>query len=256
MKGIVLAGGKGTRLYPATLAFCKQLLPIYDKPMIYYPISLLMLAGIKDILIISTEKDILRFQELFQDGGDFGLNISYAVQKEPKGISEAFIIGESFIKDDSVCLVLGDNIIYGQDFSKILSNCSSLTKGGIIFGYRVKDPTRYGVVEFSENFDVISIEEKPKYPKSFYAIPGLYFFDNNVVNIAKTIKPSKRGELEITEIHNAYLKENLLKVIIFGKGYAWLDAGTFEDFQKASLFYSDYSRSSRNKDCLLRRNCF
>ena len=236
MKGIILAGGTGTRLYPATLACSKQMLCVYDKPMIYYPMSTLMLAGIKDILIISTPTDIGGFERLFGDGNHLGLNISYAVQKEPKGLAEAFVIGEEFIGNDSVCLVLGDNIFYGYGFSERLERSAALKEGGIIFGYHVSNPKDFGVVEFDEDNNVISIEEKPENPKSNYAVPGLYFYDNQVVEIAKNIKPSKRGELEITDVNMEYLNRGNLKVELMGRGMAWLDTGTHKAMLAASNF--------------------
>ncbi len=236
MKGIILAGGHGTRLYPATLALCKQLLPIYDKPMIYYPLSILMMAGIKEILIISTPDDVPRFERLFQDGSSLGLKISYAVQEIPNGLATAFIIGESFINHEPVSLILGDNIFYGQDLPFLLEEGTSLQKGGLIFGYRVKDPNRYGVVEFDEHMRAISIEEKPKEPKSSYAVPGLYFYGPEVVEIAKSLKPSKRKELEITDINQTLLEKKELKVRLLGQGNAWLDTGTFASLQQASSF--------------------
>ena len=236
MKGIVLAGGSGTRLYPATLAVCKQLLPVYDKPMIYYPLSTLMMAGIKEILIISTPIDTPRFQKLFQDGAKFGLSLHYAVQEKPEGLAQAFIIGKKFIGKDTVALILGDNIFYGNDLINILKSCVSLQNGATIFGYQVKDPQRYGVVSFNAEKKVIGIEEKPLIPKSNYAIPGLYFYDNEVIGIAETLKPSLRGELEITDVNLAYLHRGALQVKLLGRGYAWLDTGTFDAFQKASFF--------------------
>ena len=236
MKGIILAGGRATRLYPITKGVCKQMLPVYDKPMIYYPLSVLMLAGIKDILVISTPADIPRFKQLLGKGSSLGINISYAVQPVPAGIAEAFIIGKKFIRGDSVCLILGDNIFFGSGLQDILKEAACLKQGAVIFGYYVKDPQRYGVIEFDKNGRVISIEEKPKKPRSSYAVSGLYFYDNSVVNIAKKIKPSKRGELEITSINNEYLKKENLKVKLMGRGYAWLDTGTYDSLVDASVF--------------------
>jgi len=236
MKGIILAGGKGTRLYPSTLAVSKQLLPLYDKPMIYYPLSILMLANIKDILIISTPEDIGQYEKLLGNGDNYGINLSYAIQDKPNGLAEAFIIGEEFIGDDSVCLILGDNIFYGGGITLALDEASKIEKGAMIFGYHVNNPKAFGVAEIDENNNVISIEEKPENPKSNYAVPGLYFYDNQVVNIAKNIKPSKRGELEITAVNNEYLKNKELKLVVLGRGMAWLDTGTIDNMNKASQF--------------------
>ena len=236
MKGIILAGGSGTRLHPLTISVSKQILPIYDKPMIYYPLSVLMLAGIKDILIISTPRDINCFKELFDNGNQIGLNISYAVQEKPNGLAEAFLIGEEFIGNDSCALVLGDNIFFGQGFSPKVQKAAKIEKGAEIFGYLVKDSREYGVVEFDENMNVLSLEEKPEFPKSKFAVPGLYFYDNTVVEKAKKIKPSKRGELEITDLNKMYLEEKNLKVNLLGRGFAWLDTGNHKNLLQASNF--------------------
>lgn len=235
-KGIILAGGKATRLYPITSVISKQLLPVYNKPMIYYPLSVLMLAGIRDILIISNPDTLPKLKELFNTGKDLGINISYKEQQKPNGLAEAFIIGENFIGKDNVALILGDNIFYGHGFSKILETAAQKKEGATIFGYYVDDPQRYGIVEFDENKKPVSIIEKPKEPKSNWAVPGLYFYDNSVVDIAKTIKPSQRGELEITDINKIYLKQNKLSVEFLGRGFAWLDAGTYNSLLDSSLF--------------------
>lgn len=236
MKGIILAGGAGTRLYPSTLAVSKQILTVYDKPMIYYPMSTLMLAKIKDVLIISTPRDLPCYEELFGDGSQLGMHIEYAVQDKPRGLADAFIIGEKFIGDDSVCLVLGDNIFYGYGFSERLAKASSRKSGATIFGYHVSNPKAFGVVEYDKDWNVLSIEEKPEHPKSNYAVPGLYFYDNDVIEIAKNVKPSARGEIEITSINNEYLRRGTLKVELFGRGMAWLDTGTHRAMLDAANF--------------------
>lgn len=251
MKGIILAGGSGSRLYPLTISVSKQLLPVYDKPMIYYPLSVLMLAGIREVLIISTPQDIPKFKELFGNGEQFGLSLSYAVQPSPDGLAQAFIIGEDFIQDDNVALILGDNIFYGQYFSGLLKNAVARKEGASIFAYRVKDPHRFGVIEFDENRKAVSLEEKPQNPKSDYAITGLYFYDNRVVEYAKSLKPSARGELEITDLNNIYLKQNKLNVELFGRGFAWLDTGTFDSLMQAGQYIETIEKNQGIKAACL-----
>lgn len=236
MKGIILAGGSGTRLYPITIPFSKQLIPVYDKPMIYYPLSTLMLAGIRDILIITTQRDNELFRILLKDGSQWGINLTYAIQDQPKGIADAFIIGKSFIGNDSICLILGDNIFYSEGFISLLAKCSEIKSGAQIFGYYVKDPQNFGVVEFDKDKNVISLDEKPTNPKSNYAIPGLYFYDNQVVEIAEKLNPSIRGEIEITDINKIYLERHQLRVELLGRGTAWLDTGTHESLIQSSIF--------------------
>lgn len=236
MKGIILAGGKGTRLYPLTIATSKQMLPVYDKPMVYYPLSMLMLAGIREILIISTPDALPGFRQLLKDGSQWGLKFEYAEQAEPRGLADAFLVGREFIEDSPVCLILGDNILYGEGIISLLQSCASLQDGAIIFGYKVNDPQRYGVVEFDAEGRVLSLEEKPAHPKSSYAVPGIYFYDNQVVKIAEALPPSARGEIEITDLNKVYLQKNCLKAKVFGRGVAWLDAGTHESLLHAASF--------------------
>ena len=251
MKGIILAGGKGTRLYPSTKAVSKQLLPIYDKPMIYYPLSILMLTGIRDILIISTPEDIEQYKRLLGSGDKLGLNLQYVVQKEPRGLAEAFLLGEEFIGKDKVCLILGDNIFYGGGITLALNEASKLKEGAIVFGYYVNNPSAFGVAEIDSDGNVLSLEEKPLKPKSNYAVPGLYFYDNDVIKIAKKVKPSERNELEITSVNNEYLKQKKLKLIVLGRGMAWLDTGTIENLNKASQFVGAVqSQQGRQIACL------
>ena len=236
MKGIILAGGKGTRLYPLTIATSKQLLPVYDKPMVYYPLSMLMLAGIREILVISTPDSLPAFRELLKDGSQWGLKIKYAGQAEPRGLADAFLVGRDFIGDGAVCLILGDNIFYGEGMISLLQKCASLTEGAIIFGYRVNDPGRYGIVEFDAGENVLSVEEKPENPRSNFAVPGIYFYDHQVVKAAEALRPSERGEIEITDLNKVYLERGQLKVKVFGRGVAWLDAGTHESLLQAATF--------------------
>ena len=236
MKGIILAGGKGTRLYPLTIAISKQILPVYDKPMVYYPLSMLMLAGIREILIISTPEAVPSFKELLKDGSQWGLKFEYSEQSEPRGLADAFLVGREFIAGNPVCLILGDNIFYGQGMPALLRECALLTEGAIIFGYKVTDPQRYGIVEFDDQYNVLGIEEKPANPRSTYAVPGIYFYDDQVVQMAESIKPSARGELEITDLNKAYLKDGRLKAKVLGRGVAWLDAGTHESLLQAAMF--------------------
>ena len=248
MKGIILAGGSGTRLYPITMGCNKQLLPVYDKPMIYYPLATLMLAGIKDILIITTPEDSHNYVDLLKDGTQYGIKIHYAVQPKPEGLAQAFLIGEKFIGNDSVCLILGDNIYHGQGLGRILKECAGIKEGACVFGYKVADPERYGVVEFDEQGNVLSLEEKPKHPKSDFAVTGLYFYDNKVVEYAKMVKPSDRGELEITDLNNIYLQNQQLKVQIFGRGIAWLDTGTHDSLLEAGEYIKTLQK---RQNCLI-----
>ena len=236
MKGIILAGGKGTRLYPLTISISKQILPVYDKPMVYYPLSMLMLAGIREILIISTPDALPGFQQLLKDGSQWGLQFEYAEQPEPRGLADAFLVGRDFIGDSSVCLMLGDNILYGEGMMGLLQECAALNEGAVIFGYKVNDPQRYGIVEFDSDGNVLSLEEKPQFPKSSFAIPGIYFYDNQVVRLAESLQPSRRGEIEITDLNRLYLEKRQLKAKLFGRGIAWLDAGTHDSLLQASMF--------------------